>query len=291
MSARQRTLSGAIEIEGVGLFTAAPARVRLLPAEADSGIVFVRADLADPVRIPASIDLLAPAEHRTALTAGGARVETVEHVLAACMGMGIDNAVVEVFGPELPIGDGSARFFTQRIEAVGVVELAAARRVLRVESAVTVVCDRTKARIEAFPPAPDQPPGMRATYALDYGAGAPIEPHEAAFDTASSDFAQAIAPARTFSTLAEAEQARKMGLFLHLSPKEMLVIGPDGPIENELRFDDEPARHKLLDLVGDLALAGRPIHGRVRATHSGHALNHELARTLLRTEAEAGAGR
>lgn len=279
MSQAQRTISAPVELEGVTLFTGADVRVRIGPAPPDAGVVFVRADLASPVRIPASVHRVAPSEHRTSLHADGARIETVEHCLAALYGLGIVNATVEVFGPELPIGDGSCLLFTDAIESVGVEDQGADRREIVIDREFEVVCDRTGARIRAMPPQ-NGDVGASMRYALDYGSGAPIPAHEAAFDTGTDDFDDALAYARTFSTAQEAAFARSQGLFTHLTPRELLVIGDDGPIDNALRSDDEPARHKVIDMLGDLALAGAPLRGRIVGERSGHALNHALALRL-----------
>ncbi|GAB4556057.1 MAG: UDP-3-O-acyl-N-acetylglucosamine deacetylase [Phycisphaerales bacterium] len=272
----QRTLAGDTTITGVGLFTGAPSRVVLRPADADAGIVFVRTDTPQPVRIPASLDHLAPAEHRTALHAHGVRLETVEHCLAALAGLAIDNATIEVHGPELPIGDGSCLLFTEAIEPVGIAELDAPARMLVVREPIEVTCEQTGAVLRAEPSTND--PEYR--FELDYGPDAPIHSHHAEIALCPETFCADLAFARTFSTLREAEAARAMGLFTHLEPKDMLVIGPDGPIDNALRRDDEPARHKVIDMIGDLSLVGRRLHGRFIGQRSGHALNHALARAL-----------
>ena len=237
------------------------------------------------VRLPASIEVLSstPAHpafaqmppRNTGLERDGVVVHTVEHILAALAGLGITDAAAVIEGDEVPIGDGSSLLFAEPILDAGVRRLGGepaepirVREMIRVErgdASITIEpCDR-----------------VELVYRLDYGAGSPIPPGEAAWDGTPDTFARTIAPARTFCLQAEAEAMHAMGLFEHLTPRDMLVFGADGPIENELRFPDEPTRHKLLDLIGDLALAGRPILGRVVAEKSGHALTHEAVRRLL----------
>lgn len=276
---KQHTLAGPVEVHGVGLFTGAAVTATIRPADADTGIVFKRIDLPGRPATPAHIDHVVNRPRRTALRVGEDTIETIEHCLAALAGMAIDNAVVELNGPELPAGDGSAMPFVEPIRRVGHRELAAPRRPLVISESVTVRDgDSTVAAL------PTEASGLELLYVLDYGERTTVRPqlHSFTLDRARVPlFERDIAPARTFSTQVEAEQAQKMGMFSHLTPKDMLVIGTEGPIDNTYRFEDEPARHKLLDLLGDLALVGRPVQGRVVAVRSGHSLNHSLARELV----------
>ncbi len=202
---------------------------------------------------------------------------TVEHVLSACAGLGVWNASVCLEGgPELPILDGSALPFVEAIQAAS--GPGTARRPVVLREAVEVVAGDAFIRGEPYD-------GIEYTYSLDYGAGAPIAPQRATWRGWAADYVERIAPARTFSLLREAQAARGAGLFKHLTAREMLVIGDDGrPIDNEWRFEDEPAKHKLLDLIGDLALLGGPLHAKVTAHKAGHALTHEFCRKILTTE-------
>jgi len=281
----QRTLRGAAEVRGVGLFSGAHVTARLLPADPDTGVVFRRADLPGSPPIPARVASVQDRPRRTALQAGSASVETVEHCLAALVGLGIDNALIEVDGPELPAGDGSAMPYAEAIRSLGAAEQAAPRRPLVISEPITV--REGEATVAALPA---DYPGLEMFYVLDYGDLSPIRPQTHGYSLPlkadPEGFVTRIAPARTFTTEAEAEEARKRGLFAHLTPSEMLVIGPTGPIDNAYRFDDEPVRHKLLDLIGDLALVGRPIQGRIVAIRSGHALNHRMAGALLQAAGE-----
>jgi len=280
---QQRTLASSAKISGRGLFTGASVTATIHPAEAGTGIRFERSDLPGSEAIPASVEHVVARPRRTALQRGDAVVETVEHCLSGLAGMGVDNAVVQVEGPELPAGDGSAMPFVTAIENAGLVDLDEARDPLVVREPVTI--REGDAMIAAFP---NGGAGMDVLYDLDYGPTSVISRQIHAFTLEPRSYQEKIAPARTFSTLSDAEKLREAGLFQHLSPKEMLVIGDAGPIDNAFRFEDEPVRHKLLDLIGDLSLVGRPLHGRVVASRSGHALNQKLAKALVEQDRDAG---
>lgn len=285
---QQRTLAREARVEGTGLFTAARSALTFRPAPVNHGIVFRRADLPGSPAIPAKVENVDPSKpRRTAIKSGSAEIETVEHVLSALAGLGIDNAVVDVEGPEAPIGDGSALGFAQAIEAAGTVEQAAPIGVICPAQPVSV--HEKDACITYYPPSsPDE--GLELTYVLDFDGPSPIERQAFTCRIEPSDYLRSVAPARTFSTQEEAQRATAAGLFKHLTARDMLVIGPSGPIDNAYRFDAEPARHKLLDLLGDLSLAGGPIRGRIVAVRSGHALNHKMARALREAAPKPSAG-
>ena len=279
----RRTLAGEARIAGRGLFTEAETVLTIRPG--DDGIAF----RAGGVRIPATIEHLSaqpvvaafaqlPARH-TVLASDGAQVITTEHVLAALAGLGVTDAELVLEGGssagwEIPIGDGSAGACVSAIRAAGLKELGEAEAMV-ITSVITVE-DGRGGMIVAEPAAvPDY------SYLLDYGDHAPIAKQTARWSGDAGVFADAVAPARTYSFAPEVEQMRALGLFTSFTTKDLLVLDDRGqPIDNTLRFDDEPARHKLLDLIGDLALVGRPIVGRIAAYRSGHALNHEMARRL-----------
>jgi len=271
----QRTIAGPVTVEGVGLFTGAQVSATIRPAEEGTGIRFIRTDLPGRPSIPASVFHVSDAPRRTVLTSGDARVETVEHCLGALAGLGIDNAIIEVKGAELPAGDGSASMFVDAMSSAGIMEQNATRQPIVVREPITV--RDGEATLAIFPSASSN---LELVYMLDYGEHSPIARQTHAFSLAADAFSTEIAPARTFSTAAEARAARDMGLFSHLSPRDMLVIDSTGPIDNTLRFANEPARHKLLDLLGDISLVGRPLLGRLVAYRSGHTLNHRLAREI-----------
>ncbi len=253
-----------------------------LPAPAGAGVGFLRADVPDSSRVGAHVGRVAapPAgvpQRNTTLRAGAAELVTVEHVLSAIEGLGITDITVEVRGPEVPIFDGSAAPLVRALWEASLRFGGASIEPLRIGRETTVTGPHGS-RITARPRSGS---GCLYRYELDYGPGAPIAPHTASYDSASGTYAKDVAPARTFCTLAEAEAMKKAGLFAHLSARDMLVIGPDGPVDNAYRFADEPARHKLLDLIGDLSLVGRPIQGEIVAYRSGHALNHQMAAALI----------
>jgi len=273
---QQTTIEREVEVSGRGLFSGQEVTVRFRPAEPDTGRVFLRKDGDAFVPIPARIEHLASRSRRTSLRNGTVAVETVEHCLAACVGLGIDNLQIEVDGDELPAGDGSSAHFVQALRNGGLVEQPAARRVVKVTEPIRVA--RGDAEIVALP---CDEPGLHIIYELDYGPGTAIGRQVLAVDVTPEVFASQIAEARTFVLEVEAQQLRQAGLGEHLTYQDILVFGPSGPIENELRWADECVRHKIQDLIGDLALSGCCLQARIYARRSGHALNHELIRQIL----------
>lgn len=272
----QRTLAGAATISGRGLFTGSPVTATLRPADADTGFVFIRTDLPGAKPVPGRVEYVVPSPRHTTLQRGEARIQTVEHCLSGLVGMGVDNAVIELDADELPSGDGSATPFVEAIAAAGMVDQEAPRRPIVVTEPITV--RDGEAMIAAMPTSGE---GMDLLYDLDYGAETPLGRQIHAYTLETETYRTRIAPARTFALRHEAEAMRDKGLFEHVSLRDVLVIDTSGPIDNTYRFEDEPVRHKLLDLIGDLALVGRPIRARILASKSGHALNRRLARELV----------
>jgi UDP-3-O-acyl N-acetylglucosamine deacetylase len=284
---RARTLARDAALRGVGLFTGTAADVTIRPAPRGHGLRFRRVDLpgspeiaatvANVVADPRRLRLPLPTPLRcTILAAHGAFVITTEHVLSALAGLGVTDAIVEVGGGELPAFDGSAEPFARAMLAAGLTDPEEGHPPLVLRSEIRVGGGDDGTIVAT----PRTAPGGSRRYELDYGPFAPI-PAQAAQWSPGEDYIKRVAPARTFCLAQEAEAMRTAGLFRHLSPRDMLVIGPAGPVDNAYRFADEPARHKLLDLIGDLALVGRPIQADIVARRSGHALNHALARALL----------
>lgn len=249
--------------------------MRFQPGQVDAGIVFVCANGDAQVTVPATVDYLASRPRRSSLRNGTATVETIEHCLAACAGLGIDNLQIEIDGPELPSGDGSSLHFIEALQSAGLVEQPAERRVIKVTEPIHV--ERGGSEIAALP---CSEPGLHIIYELDYGPG-PIGRQTLAIDVTPETFVNQLAGARTFVTQAEAEQLRQAGLGTHLGYQDVLVFGENGPIDNQVRWPDECVRHKIQDLIGDLTLAGRPLQARVYARRSGHSLNHELVKQIL----------
>jgi UDP-3-O-acyl N-acetylglucosamine deacetylase len=271
---QQRTIRRPVSVEGVGYWSGRENRVDLEPALPGAGVVFVRDDLPQPVCIPVAVEHRVEASSRTNLEVDGARVEMVEHLLSALAGLGVDCCVVRVHGEEMPGLDGSSLAFVEAIDAAGGIDLSEPVVPIVVGSVVRVGDERCW--VEASPP---RFAGLSVEYCLDYGPG-PIGRQELAIDVTPEDYRLRLAAARTFLPVADAEQLRAAGRGLAATTRDLLIFGPDGPIGNTLRWPDECVRHKVLDLVGDLALVGRPIHAHVRACRSGHRLNGALAARL-----------
>lgn len=278
----QRTLAGETAVGGVGFVTGARVRVRLCPAAEGTGVVFRRTDRANSPLIPAHASLVTDTRRRTTLGPPDCGVTLVEHLLAALAGLRVDNCEIRIDGPEPPGLDGSSAGFVAAIERAGVVEQGGRRPVWAVTEPVVVSAGGATASLH---PATDG--GLRVSYLLDYGAFGPIPRQAFTLDARPAEFAREVAACRTFVTEAEAEAFRAGGFARHLTTADLLVYGANGPIDNRPRFADEPARHKVLDAVGDLALCGFDLAGHVVGYRSGHALNVELARTLVALAAAA----
>lgn len=280
----RQTVADVASFSGLGLFSAKPARVAVHPTESASGIVFSR----QGQRIPALIEHLSreashtcmpeaiPGRNSTvALNTVG--VATIEHLMSALAGLGITDALVEIDGPEVPIFDGGALPMVESLQRAGVKRLHVPLQPLVLTMPIQAL-DAAGGQIVAMP---RPSPGFSLTYELNYGPRSPIPFQSARWEGDPIRYTETVAPARTFCLKKEAEAMRSLGLFSHITPKDMLVVGDDGkPIDNEWRFSDEPARHKLLDLIGDLALLGRPIQADIVANRSGHALTHAFVKQL-----------
>ncbi len=273
---QQRTLARKVQLEGFGFWSGNDVQVEFRPAEEHTGIVFVRADLNPPQRIPATIEHRTETPRRTTLAAGGACVEMVEHVLAALVGMRVDNCEIWVNNVEMPGCDGSSKAFVEAIQQAGTVQQYATKPRLLVIEPIHVGDDDAWVEVE---PSDSH---WSVKYQLDYGEFTPIGRQTLQLDMTPDSFARDLAPARTFLLKQEAEWLRQQGLGQRTTFKDVLVFDDHGPIENELRFEDECVRHKTLDLVGDLALAGCDLVGSFVAHRSGHRLNGELVKALLR---------
>ena len=273
----QTTLARPVETKGIGLHTAVPVRISLLPAPPDTGYVFRRTDLGD-FEIPATIESVAHCSYATTLMRTGVMLSTVEHLLSALRGCGIDNAYIEVDNLEVPIMDGSAEAFAEMIETAGVVEQPLARRALMVRERVAVEAGNRRISIE---PAD--------AYEIDCTIDFPhpligVQHRSVILDNGS--FARDIASARTFGFIEEVEALRRANLIRGGSLDNAIVLTKHGMLnETGLRFPDEFVRHKILDIVGDLALLGMSLLGRVEAERSGHLLHAALMSSLLRNRA------
>ena len=271
----QRTIACPRFVEGFGYWSGQDIRVEFHPADVDHGVVFVRHDVQPEVRIRATVDHRCDMPLRTTLESNGVRVEMVEHILAALAGLEIDNCEVRVSAAEMPGCDGSSRAFVEAIESAGVVRQAAPVRRLVVRHPVRLGDDT--AWVEARP----HPQGLFSVeYHLDYGPG-PIGRQHFRMEVTPEAFRRELASSRTFTRLEEANALRSQGLGERVTARDLLIFDERGPIDNVLRFDDECVRHKVLDLIGDLALSGYALVGHVTAYRSGHRLNAELVRVLV----------
>jgi len=272
----QRTLAAPTEIEGVGFITGVRVRVRLHPAAVNTGLVFCRTDTTSASRILAHTNFVTGTQRRTTLGPPACNVTLVEHLLATLAGLRVDNCAIEINGPEPPGLDGSANGYVDAVMDVGIVEQPGRRPIWSVPAPITVAV--AGATISLHPAT--ETTNLRISYLLDYGAIGPIPRQSWTLDVRPDAFVREVAGCRTFVTDLEAEALRAQGVGKHLTPADLLVFGSRGVIDNHLRFANEPARHKILDLIGDLALCGFDVAGHVVAYRSGHALNVELARRL-----------
>ena len=280
----QQTIGHDVEFVGHGLFTGEPVTMRVRPGEPHSGVYFVRNDQSPPARIAAVVENVSKRARRTSLRNGTVAIETVEHCLGACAGLGLDNLQIELNANEVPAMDGSSLPFVEALRASGICQQDALRDCYVVKDTVRVV--EGDSELIALPQLDPESDALEISYDLDYGDDTPIGRQTYRVTITPESFEADIAPARTFVLEREAEQLRESGLGEHLNYEDILVIGKNGPINNRFRFPDECVRHKILDLVGDLYLFGRPIVGRVLARKSGHALNHQLV-LALRAQCEA----
>jgi len=271
----QKTLKGEGKVTGKGLFGGQESRVVFRPAPADTGVVFVRTDIPEAVRIAAIAPNLAQRSRRTTLKKGSVSIETIEHCLAPINALEIDNVTVEVHGPELPAPDCSSATYFKTLKRIGVVEQQVGRKEFVIREPISVTAG--DASIYALPYADD---GLSITYDLDYGGHTGIGRQVYSCRLAPDIFEKNLAPARTFLLEAEARQFQARGMGTHVGPRDLLVIDSDGPIKNSYRFPNECVRHKIVDLIGDLTLVGRALRGRIVAYKSGHALNQQLVRKL-----------
>jgi UDP-3-O-acyl N-acetylglucosamine deacetylase len=277
----QRTIARPVEVQGIGYITGKNVRVRFRPAPAATGVVFVRVDLGPGACIAAHVDNVTGTHRRTTLGDGPVHVGLVEHVLAALGGLRIDNCYVELDAPEPPGLDGSAQGFVDALLDAGTVVQKERRPICGV--AETVLVRQGDATLALHPPHGLE---LRLSYLLDYGQLSPIHPQVFTSDIAPESFVADVASCRTFLLEHEAMQLKQQGLGSRTNYKDLLVFGPHGPIDNRLRFANEPARHKVLDMLGDLFLFGTDVCGHLVACRSGHPLNIELVAALSRNMAQ-----
>jgi UDP-3-O-[3-hydroxymyristoyl] N-acetylglucosamine deacetylase len=273
---RQRTLKSLVSASGVGLHTGKKVRITLRPAPVDSGVVFRRVDLASPVDIPARAELVGEARLASTLIKGDVKVHTVEHLMSALGGLGVDNAYVDLDAPELPIMDGSASPFVLLIQQAGIEEQNAPKKFLRVTRRVEVKDGDKWARLDPYE-------GYRLSFSIEFRHPVIERTTQAVtVDFAETSYLKEIARARTFGFMHEVEDLRDSGLALGGGLDNAVVLDEYRVLNTEgLRFADEFIRHKLLDAIGDLYLLGKPLLGAFTAHKSGHALNNRLLRAAL----------
>ena len=272
----QTTISTAIEINGVGLHTGVPVNLKLKPAPENTGYIFVRTDL-DNFEIPASVEYISHCSYATTLMRRGVVLSTCEHLLSALRGAGIDNCFIELDNIEIPIMDGSSEDFIRLVEETGVDCQPSPKHFLKVLKTVEVAEGDRKMSVEPS----DQ-------YEIECIIDFPhpfIKRQGLHFIFENGSFGKEIASARTFGFTQEIEMLRKANLALGGSLDNAIVLTPDGMLnETPLRFDDEFVRHKILDIIGDFALLGMPILGKITAEKSGHSVHASLMSKLLKTE-------
>ena len=271
----QKTIKTEGRIQGRGMFGGQEAKVVFRPAPADSGVTFVRTDTPEPVRISAVASNLAERSRRTSIKKGSVSIETIEHFLAAAHALEIDNVIVEVDGPELPAPDCSSAEYFKVLKRAGLVEQDVNRKEFVISKPITIAAG--DACVYALPYSDD---GLNITFDLDYSGHTGIGRQIFSCRLTPESFEKQLASARTFLLEAEAKQFQARGMGTHINYRDLLVIDSDGPIKNSYRFPNECVRHKIVDLIGDLALVGRAVTGRIVAYKSGHSLNQQLVKKL-----------
>ncbi|MEM0983661.1 MAG: UDP-3-O-acyl-N-acetylglucosamine deacetylase [Planctomycetota bacterium] len=285
MPIKRTTIERPFTIEGIGLFTGQDVSTHFKPNTTSTPGILIARDGSDPIAATIANRSDEPAHpafgqmdaRHTAIATAKGPAFTTEHALAALAGLGITDAIIELTGPEIPILDGSAIDFAEHLTAAGTTPLSAEINPITPTEPIEITSPDGTASITIEPIDADAAPHYR--YELDYGSRIPACTADWKGDPQS--FLESIAPARSFSLREEAQAMAQAGLFTRFTPADLLVLDHDAkPIDNTLRFENETAAHKLLDLIGDLALAGAPIHARITARRSGHAMNHAAAQRL-----------
>ena len=272
---KQRTVAQEVSLEGIGLHTGEPARVTFKPAPPNTGVVFERVDLDGRARVRARVENVTGASRGTTLTENNVTVYTVEHLCAATYGLGVDNLLVEIDGPEPPATDGSSAVFARALLEAGIVEQKEPRRLVVLDRPFDYKQDGAEMTI-----VPED--NLRISFTIRFEHPY-LKSQFFTFEAEEDNFVEEIAPARTFALESEIEMLRRAGLIKGGSLECAVVVGDNGPLnEDGLRFDDEPVRHKILDLIGDLTLFGARFRGHIIAMRSGHAVNVGMIRSVKR---------
>jgi UDP-3-O-[3-hydroxymyristoyl] N-acetylglucosamine deacetylase/3-hydroxyacyl-[acyl-carrier-protein] dehydratase len=269
-------------MNGRGMFGGKEAKVTFRPAPVNTGLTFIRIDVPEQVKISAIPSNLAERSRRTTIKKGSVSIETIEHCMAAVNALEIDNLIIEIDGPELPAPDCSSAEYFKLLQRTGIVEQNVNRKEFTIDKPITI--SSGDACIYALPHFDS---GLSLTYDLDYSGHTGIGRQIYSCQLTPESFEKNLAPARTFLLEAEAKQFQARGMGTHIGPRDLLVIDSDGPIKNSFRFPNECVRHKIVDLIGDLALVGRALKGRIVAYKSGHSLNQMLARRLYEAAEQA----
>jgi UDP-3-O-acyl N-acetylglucosamine deacetylase len=273
----QRTLARSSQARGVGFLTGADVTISFHPAPPGHGVAFQRTDLPGTRPVPATIEHAVPRERRTAIAHDGVTVEMTEHVLAALVGLRIDNCLVQIDAPEPPGCDGSARAFVEALLEAGSIGQGVPRPAFAVSQPARLVEPQTGMAILAEPVEGER---LVIEYELDYGPASPIPPQTLAVEITPESFVAELAFARTFILETEVAALQAQGYGRRTTARDLIVYGPRGVIDNELRAPDECVRHKILDCLGDFGLIGCDLFGRFRAVRSGHRLNREIVRRI-----------
>ena len=276
---QQRTIKNTIRASGVGLHTGAKVSMVLRPAAPDTGVVFRRLDLAEPVDIVVAAEQVGDTRLCSTLDNGKATVATVEHLMSALAGLGVDNIYIDLDGPEVPIMDGSASSFVFLIQSAGITQQNAAKKFIRIKKTVEVVEGDKRVRFEPFD-------GFKIEFTIDFKHPVFEKSGQAiSLDFAKTSYVNEVSRARTFGFMQEVEWLRANGLALGGSLDNAIVMDEFRVLNSDgLRYEDEFVKHKVLDAIGDLYIIGHPIIGAFYAHKSGHALNNRLLRTLLQDQ-------
>ena len=268
----QRTLERPATIEGIGLHTGERVSLTLRPASANSGVVFCRLDLPDHPVIPARPEHVVDTQYATTIAKGGASVKTIEHLMSALAGLGVDNVRVDIRGPEVPILDGSAAPFASLLRQAGIRRQFAPKTFLKVRQAVTVEAGTRSLRIVPSPK-------LRVIYTMSFDHPF-LGVQTTALEVGRERYVNEVAPCRTYGFVRDLDMLARLGLAKGGSLENALVIGEEGILNGPLRFPDELVRHKVLDLLGDLYLLGKPLVGTIIAHGAGHQMHLQLVRRI-----------
>ncbi|MBT4694328.1 MAG: UDP-3-O-[3-hydroxymyristoyl] N-acetylglucosamine deacetylase [Planctomycetaceae bacterium] len=273
----QQTIASTVTVTGFGFWSGTNVTLEFRPAPTETGLVFLRTIAGQQVFIPVDVQHRLEVPRRTNLHANGTHVDMVEHVVAALAGLQIDNCFIWASASEMPGVDGSSMPFVDALLDAGVVAQENMRSALTINTTIRV--GDNDAWIEVRPPTTADT--MSLSYQLDYANNSPIPRQTFSIDISPASFQTELAAARTFVLQSEANQMQARGLGLRVTTADLIVFDDNGPVSNSLRFDNECARHKTLDMIGDLALAGTDLHGEFEAYRTGHRLNAELVRQIL----------